>query len=109
MSRTYRKNRRWYYKFRGDFYNHYGHCRSVKGNPRFYKDINDACRETFDPAFPCFSPVFGGYFFEEVIAGDGDNLCSIPSYIKKRKRRLSRRRAKRMLDAELFSDILVEE
>ena len=104
MSRTYRKNRRRFDKFRGVFINPLMD-RTLKGKAKDYyqidfkwkgnKYVHEPCNEFTDAYWAKFGVAC---FYEEVIVGDSENYTvRRPSDVKKMCRRIDRARAKQSI------------
>jgi len=98
MSRTYRKNSRWFYKYQGKFYTSWDD-RTIKGDPRTYEDYD----------WRCGGHMHGKHFYKEVIVGDSENYHAnfCPKEMKKITHRIDRARYKLALlnneDAHIVS------
>lgn len=94
MSRTYRKNARWYHQYKGNLYRScFSGDVSLKGKPKEYE---------VEPELPWSFHFCQAYVYTEVTVGDTDCLgspCSGP--LKKDFRRIDRARRK----AELIKDM----
>ena len=99
MSRTYRKNRRWFYKFRGVFC-YSSSNQTIKGKAKNYYEVPYKGRiDTSDEFATAYWEHFGvAHFYEEVIVCDSENFTiRRPSDVKKLCRRIDRARAKQSI------------
>ena len=89
MSRTYRKAKRHFFKFDGEFYNSYKD-KTIQGKASHYLKSDDW---DWDWKTGCFA----GYFLQMVSVADGENYRRIPHGVKPMHHRMDRARFKQAL------------
>lgn len=97
MSRTYRKQVRYYTKYRGDYYTHSHKGRTVKTAPRNLKKEED-CRDIIYGYGCLYNAVCSGAIHRfEVLVGDSECYNRLPKDIKRICHKKDRARVRQVL------------